>query len=201
MKMFAMAAKALQMISSTFILMSSLILTFPLDGIIMDVLRILNVTPIQFHPNSWAAMQAFRLPCKMLNLKASAQNFLYFYCTRPENRVGWLSLVGQPKQCVLAPYIASYKHFKEWFFRVGIEEEGRKYFYDGDTPRFSFYWTNTPAKISSWSKAMMPEEEQRTISILEGFSNKLPTRKLLDLYMSSRPMDEFDGKIYFIVYC
>jgi len=71
-------------------------------------------------------MQAFQLACKMLNLKATAQNFLYFYSTRLGKRVCWLSLVSQPKQCVLAP--ASYKHFKEWFLRVGIEKGGRKIF-------------------------------------------------------------------------
>jgi len=33
--------------------------TFPLDGMIMDLLQILNVAPTQLHPNSWVAMQAF----------------------------------------------------------------------------------------------------------------------------------------------
>lgn len=51
----------------------------------------------------------------------------------------WLSLVGKPKRCVLALYTTSYKHFNEWFFRVGIKEGERKYFYDNENPRFPFY--------------------------------------------------------------
>jgi len=36
-------------------------ITFPFDDFTTRVLRILNVTPTQWHPNSWAILQAFRV--------------------------------------------------------------------------------------------------------------------------------------------
>lgn len=60
---------------------------FPLDDVMMDVIQILNVVSTQLHPNNWQALQAFWLACKMLNLKATTQNFIYFYSTRPGSKV------------------------------------------------------------------------------------------------------------------
>jgi len=62
-------------------------------------------------------------------------------------------------------------------------------------PKFPFYWTNSPVKINSWLKWMMLVEKITTIPILEGFPKKLPTQKLLSVYVFSRPQDEFDGKV------
>jgi len=59
----------------------------PPDEMTMEVLRMLNVTPSQLHPNSWAALQAFQLVCKILNLTANTQTFLYFYYTWLGNKV------------------------------------------------------------------------------------------------------------------
>jgi len=42
---------------------------------------------------------------------------------------------------------------------------------------------------------MMLVEKITTIPILEGFPKKLPTQKLLSVYVFSRPQDEFDGKV------
>jgi len=44
----------------------------------------------------------------------------------------------------------------------------------------------------------MSAEELRTISVLESFPRKLPTRKLLAIYVSSRLEDEFYGKLLFM---
>jgi len=48
----------------------------PFDDFTMGVLRVLNVAPSQLHPNSWAALHAFRLICRVLHLKPSPQVFL-----------------------------------------------------------------------------------------------------------------------------
>jgi len=105
MKTFVIAEKALEIIFFYFYLcfITDSHVKFSLDEMTIDVLRIVTVAPTQLHSNSWAALEAFRLACKMLNLNARI---------RPTSKVTWLSLVGQSKRCVLALYITSYKHFK-----------------------------------------------------------------------------------------
>jgi len=77
----------------------------------------------------------------VLSLKTTPRSFLHFFGARLEDRISWVSLVGQSKNSLLAPFTTSYKNFKGSFFKVMIEEEGRQFFYDGETPRFPFYWT------------------------------------------------------------
>jgi len=65
-------------------------ITLPFDNFTMGVLRILNVAPTQLHPNSWAALQVFRLLCRIFKLEPTPESFLYYYNTRPSTPVGWL---------------------------------------------------------------------------------------------------------------
>jgi len=116
-------------------LFSDIHVRFPLDVFTMEVLRVLNVAPTELHPNSWAAIQAFRLLCDVLSLRATARSFLHFFGTRPGDRIGWLSLVGQAKNSLFAPYTTSYKNFKTGFFKVVIEQGGQQFFFNGETPR------------------------------------------------------------------
>jgi len=57
-------------------LVTDLHVCVPFDDFTMGVLRVLNVAPSQLHPNSWAALQSFRLICRVLHLKPSPQVFL-----------------------------------------------------------------------------------------------------------------------------
>jgi len=93
-------------------LFSDIHVRFPLGVFTMEVLLVLNVVPTQLHPNSWATIQAFRLLCEVLSLRATARSFLHFFGTRLGDRIGWLSLVGQSKNSLFAPYTNSYKNFK-----------------------------------------------------------------------------------------
>ncbi|RDX99481.1 hypothetical protein CR513_17465, partial [Mucuna pruriens] len=65
----------------------------------LAVLRALNISLTQLHPNSWAIV-------------------------REAQKVGWLSLSNQPRQKLLKPFHKSYKFFKDWFFRVCPKEIG-----------------------------------------------------------------------------
>jgi len=47
---------------------SQLHIRLPFDEFTLGVLRLLNVAPTQFHPNSWAYLQAFRLLCMAMYL-------------------------------------------------------------------------------------------------------------------------------------
>ena len=55
-------------------LFSDMHIRLPLDSFTMEVLRVLNVAPTQLHPNSWAAIQAFRLLCDVLSLRPTARS-------------------------------------------------------------------------------------------------------------------------------
>ncbi|RDX92629.1 hypothetical protein CR513_25210, partial [Mucuna pruriens] len=72
----------------------------PFDDFAANVLRILGVAPSQIHPNSWAAMQAFRVICRALAI------------------LGWISLIPFPKRSLFTPFVASYKGFKECFVYI-----------------------------------------------------------------------------------
>jgi len=124
-------------VCSTFF--SHLHITFLFDDFTMRVLRILNVALTQLHPNSWAILQAFRVVCQIFGLKPTPESFLYYYNTHPSNPVGWLSLSSRPGNVRFAAF-TTYKNFKEYYFKVFVEPDGRDLFYNADgTTKFSFH--------------------------------------------------------------
>ena len=147
------------------------------------------------HPNRWAYIQAFRLLCMLLYLKPTPQVFLQMYSTRRGSRVGWLSLISQLRSWLLAPFTSSYKKFKGSFFKVVVMEEGRHLFYDGDFPRFSFYWTRESARFRSWLRSSLSREDLETFSILDKVPYKIPTRQLLRVFMSPIRLDNVEGML------
>lgn len=104
-------------------------LWFPLDDFSVGVLRTLNVASSQLLSNCWAYIQAFWLFCLAYYLEPTPQVFLQMYGIRLGDRVGWLSLVSQPRSCLLAPFISTYKNFKGGFLKVVIWKEGSQFFY------------------------------------------------------------------------
>ena len=174
-------------------LFTDLHIRFPLSEFQMGVLRFLNIAPTQLHPNGWAYMQAFSILCRYLSLIPSPKTFLYYYSSRPGKKPSWLSLISKTKVCFLSPFTSSYKNFKGGFFKILIEETGRKYFFDGDIPKFPFYWTRAPVRFNSSSYHSMTTEEKHGIVVLGHFSHKIPTRALLRLYVSRKPQEDFTG--------
>ena len=157
----------------------------------MGVLRLFNVAPTQLHPNSWASMQVFRILCKYLLLFPSLEIFLYFYSSRSGTRSSWSSLISRLKACLLSPFTSSYKNFKGGFFKILIQKIEKKYFYDGNVPKFPFYWTSTPLKFNSWSSHSMNAEDRHVLSVLDILFRKLPTRALLRIYLSPKMEKDF----------
>jgi len=74
---------------------------------------------------------------------------------------------------------SSYKNFKRSFFKVVIGEEGHHFFYDGDSPRFPFYWTIEPAHFRTWPRSSLTWEDLETLFVLEKLPRKINTRQLL----------------------
>jgi len=174
-------------------LISDIHVPFPFDTFTMEVLHILNVVPSQLHPNSWASLQAFRMLCEVLSVKATTGSFLHFFGTRPGDRIGWVSLVDQAKNSFFAPYTTSYKNFKGGFFKFVVEEEGRPFFFDGETPRFPFYWTKDPARFNVWLRSLMIDDDLEVLSVLDQLPRKIPTWSLVRAYLSSDRCVDIDG--------
>jgi len=170
---------------------SDLHIRFPLNDFLMGVLNFLNIAPTQLHPNGWASIQAFSFLCNLFSLSPSPKSFLYYYSSWPGKQPSWLSLISKPRIYFLKPFTSSYKDFKGGFFKVFIEEYGRKYFFNGDTPKFPFYWTNEPLKFNSWSYHSMDADDRRVIEVFGHFSYQIPTRALLRLYTSKIPRKDF----------
>jgi len=96
----------------------------------MGVLWILNVAPRQLHPNSWVALQVFRLLCWIFKLQPTPESFLYYYNTHPSTPVSWLSLSSWPENIRFIACTTSYKFFKEKYFKVFVEPDDQDLFYN-----------------------------------------------------------------------
>ena len=90
------------------------------DDFTMDVLYILNVALIQLHPNGWAAMQAFHAFCLYSFVLTTPKPFLHYFCSRPQDKARWISLIWIPKRPLFCTFLYSYKNFKIGYFKVTI---------------------------------------------------------------------------------
>jgi len=74
-----------------------------------------------------------------------------------------------------------------------IEEEGRPFFFDGETPRFLFYWTKDSTLFYMWPRSLMIEDDLEVLSVLDGLPRHIPTRALVRAYLSSDKIVDVDG--------
>ena len=112
-------------------LFSDLHISLLFDDFTMDVLQALNMAPSQLYPNTWACLQTFRLICDAFHLFPTLATFLSYYTSHPAESVSWHSLISRSGNILFNAFTTSYKNFKVKFFKVFIEPEGTKYFFDG----------------------------------------------------------------------
>jgi len=93
----------------------------------------------------------------------------------------------------LVPFTSSYKNFKGSFFKVVVREEGRHFFYDGDTPRFPFYWTSKPARFRVWQMLLLIREDLETLTTLDKLPRKIPTQQLIQVFLSPTQLRDVEG--------
>jgi len=173
---------------------SNLHVTFPFDKFTMGVLRILNVAPTQLHPNSWVILQAFRVLCHVFKFEPTPESFLYYYNTHPSTPVSWLSLSIQPGNVRFAAFTTSYKNFKENYFKIFVEPDGRDLFYNADeTTKFPFHWTEKPTQLGSWLWSSLSPFDKEILVVINQLPCKLPTRELVALYGSSKKWADLNG--------
>jgi len=175
-------------------LFTDLRVTLPFDDFTMDVLLILNLSPTQLHPNSWACLQAFRMVCQLFELTPMAKVFLFYYSTYPVSPVSWVSLVSRPGSVRFAAFTTSYKNFKERYFKIFVEPDGQEYFYNADGgTRFPFHWTRNPITLNLNSRTAVPVLGKVVMAIFDQLPHKLPTREIIALYASSDLWADFIG--------
>lgn len=52
---------------------------FPLSDFECEMLSLMNVAPVQLHPNSWAFWGAIQIFCMRLSIESTINKFMYFY--------------------------------------------------------------------------------------------------------------------------
>ena len=129
------------------------------------------------------------------------ESFLYFYTTRPRDPISWLSLISRPQVGVLDGYTQSFKKFKDGFFRVRLLNGGRALYYDErGSPRFPFYWTETPARLDALSKDMLDVESRRVVDVLERLPTKVPGKWVVCCYLTDNPARDLCGKLVLFLF-
>ena len=166
----------------------------PFDEFTMGVLRLLNVAPTQLHPNAWASLQAFRALTEVFRLNPSPKVFLSYYTTHPASPCKWVSLVSKPGEVLFTPFNSSYKYFKDAFFKICIEQPGRHFFFDGETPKFPLVWTRNPTVLKAEGRVSLSEDDRKMYSILDQLPRKLPVRQVLSCLVLPNPARVFQGK-------
>ena len=103
--------------------------------------------------------------------------FLHFYASHPSELVGWHSLVSRAGSVLFKTFSASYKNFKEKFFKVFVEPTSTRYFFDEvGQPRFPLFWMRSSSKIKDWPRPVNPREDEREVfALFDSLPKKLPT--------------------------
>jgi len=150
-------------------------IALPFDDFTMGVLRILNVEPTQLHPNSWVALQAFRVLYDLFKLIPTRQAFFYYYNTRLSTPVSWLSLSSRLGNVRFAAHTIYYKIYIEKYFKIFVEPNDRDFFYDAERhTKFPFHWTENPTQLSNWLWSNMSVVDKSILVVFDHFLINFP---------------------------
>ncbi|KAL2324948.1 hypothetical protein Fmac_024006 [Flemingia macrophylla] len=147
----------------------------PFDDFIMSVLRMLNMAPTQLHPNSWAAMQAFKVLCLDLGVTPSAPLFLYFYSCKPgyDAEEGYSSRQGDNEAKA------------KW---ISLSRIPKRYLLESFTT-----WTKKPRRCDGCHVKDLPEADREGLRVLSLAPRPIPPRMLILLPKSSQIAIDFIG--------
>jgi len=68
---------------------------------------------------------------------------------------------------MLSPFSYSYKYFRNAFFKISIMPTDKRYFFNGDTPKFPLYWTRDPVCYNSWPRSPMIGDDKKMFNTLD----------------------------------
>ncbi|GAU39517.1 hypothetical protein TSUD_68810 [Trifolium subterraneum] len=152
-------------------------LWFPLTIFEDTILRLLNVAPSQFHPNSWAFVKGYELLCYALDLEPSLGVFFSFYHVKSLTPGRLVSVCAQSKAC------------SSLSIMYGPELHSLMYDTDGDR-LFPFYWTEDPRAIKGVYDDVLTSFEKETIAFLESF-NLIDIKDLLRRETNAKRLTNF----------
>ncbi|GAU48770.1 hypothetical protein TSUD_406130 [Trifolium subterraneum] len=166
-------------------------LWFPLTYFEDTILRLLNVAPSQFHPNSWAFVKAYELLCYALDLEPSLGVFLSFYHVKSLTPGRLVSVCAQPNKGLFKLFASNFKNYQDSFFLVRYGPELPSLMYDTDGDRlFPFYWTEDPRAIKGVYDDVLTSFEEETIAFLESF-NLIDIKELLRRETNAKRLTNF----------
>jgi len=106
--------------------------------------------------------------------------------------------VSWPGISILDGFSQSFKHFKDDFLKFVVKEPSCSHFYNEDrSMKFPFSWTNNPWRYKDMKKEELSTSDRGVGKILEKFSNKLPTKGLVRVYLSVHPLIDLEGIIFY----
>ena len=122
-----------------------------------------------------------------------------FMIPDPVGPATWLSLISRPSISRLDAFSQSFKHFKDWYFKVVVKEGGEPYFLNADgSTKFPFSWTNNPSRYKDMGVEELSAGDKEVVGILLRFVDKLPTKGLVRVYNSVHPIIDIKG-IYLLL--
>ena len=151
-------------------------LRLPFNTFEKELLTILNVSPCQLHPNSWAFIRAFQILCTHFGITPSSSMFLYFFELRAPHKQLLVSLSGVSDRALLTLYNSSYKRFKGIFIKI-VAPDHSPSLLEG----FPLYWCQSPNLQSPQQLEDMDPSEKKDYLMLEQLDVIFDTRKLLEL--------------------
>ncbi|GAU41179.1 hypothetical protein TSUD_89750 [Trifolium subterraneum] len=155
------------------------------------ILRLLNVAPSQFHPNSWAFVKGYELLCYALDLEPSLGVLFSFYHVKSLTPGRLVSLCAQPNKGLFKLFASNFKNYQDSFFRVRYGPGLHSLMYDTDGDRlFPFYWTEDPRVIKGVYDDVLTSFEKEMIAFLESF-NLIDIKDLLRRETNAKCLTNF----------
>lgn len=153
----------------------------------------MNIAPTQLAANGWAYLRAFELLCTCLGIVPTCNKFFSFFETAGMKMRGEHICLSIARGINLfSLYRSNYKHWKAKFFKVKETERCKDIFYfDDDSPRFPFYWTNKPELIRKLPDSALTPLEKLEVDFLSTIQLNLP-----DFYLAygESKLSNFVGK-------
>ncbi|KOM56661.1 hypothetical protein LR48_Vigan10g255300 [Vigna angularis] len=158
-----------------------LFIRVPFTKFQMAILREVNVAPVQLHPNSWAAVQAFLAMCLAVGVTPTTPVFFYYFEVRPSPTGSWVSFTSVRDRTLFRPFSDSFKNFKHNYFKIIIDKADRHEFYDGEgKPLFPFYWTRDPRRIRATSVGALTAPDLEVVRTINALPRRISARHLVE---------------------
>jgi len=101
---------------------------------------------------------------------------------------------SRPGNIRFAVFNTSYKKFKERYFKIFVEPDGRDLFYNvNGTTKFPFHWTEKPTQLGNWLWSSLSPFDKEILVVIDQLPYKLPTQELITLYGSFKKWADFNG--------